>query len=97
MRDEQFTVNGTLIQAWASQKSLRKRDVSDDKGTNFHEQKRGNETRKSTTDPDARLYKKSYGTESKLAYLGHALVENRNGRLVEKTFEWLKQTGPLGD
>src|SRR5580704_15073489 len=79
MRDEHFTVDGTLIQAWASQKSFRAKDGGDDDGTNFHGQKRSNETHQSTTDPDARLYKKSYGKESKLAYLGHALVENRNG------------------
>ena len=50
-------------------------------GSNFHGQKRKNDTHKSTTDPDARLFKKSYGQESKLSYLGHALVENRN-RLI---------------
>jgi transposase len=82
MSDDHFTVDGTLIQAWASQKSFRKKDGSDDDGTNFHGQKRKNDTHESTTDPDARLYKKSYGTESKLAYLGHALVENRNGLIA---------------
>ena len=82
MSDEHFTVDGTLIQAWASQKSFKKKDGSDDDGTNFHDSKRSNETHESTTDPDARLYKKSYGTESKLAYLGHALVENRNGLIA---------------
>ncbi len=82
MSDEHFTVDGTLIQAWASQKSFRAKDSSDDDGTNFHGQKRSNETHESTTDPDARLYKKSYGKESHLAYLGHALVENRNGLIA---------------
>ena len=82
MSDEHFTVDGTLIQAWASQKSFRKKDGSDDDGTNFHGQKRSNETHQSTTDPEARLYRKSYGKESKLAYLGHALVENRNGLIA---------------
>ena len=77
-----FTVDGTLIQAWASHKSFRKKDGSDDDGTNFHGQKRSNETHASTTDPDAQLYKKSYGKESHLAYLGHALVENRNGLIA---------------
>jgi transposase len=81
MSDEHFTVDGTLIQAWASQKSFRKKDGSDD-GTNFHGQQRRNETHESTSDPDARLYKKSYGKESHLAYLGHALVENRNGLIA---------------
>jgi transposase len=83
MSDEHFTVDGTLIQAWASQKSFRSRDGSDDgDGTNFHGQKRSNQTHESTTDRDARLYKKSHGKESKLSYLGHALVENRNGLIA---------------
>lgn len=82
MSDEHFTVDGTLIQAWASQKSFRKKDGSDEDGTNFHGDKRSNDTHESTTDPDAQLYKKSYGKESHLAYLGHALVENRNGLIA---------------
>ena len=82
MSDDHFTVDGTLIQAWASHKSFKKKDGSDDDGTNFHGQKRSNDTHESTTDPDARLYKKSYGKESHLAYLGHALVENRNGLIA---------------
>ena len=83
MSDEHFTVDGTLIQAWASQKSFRSKNGSDDDdGTDFRGQKRSNDTHQSTTDPDARLYKKSYGKESKLSYLGHALVENRNGLIA---------------
>ena len=83
MSDEHFTVDGTLIQAWASQKSFRPKDGSGSgDGANFHEQKRSNDTHESTTDPDARLYKKSPGKESKLSYLGHALVENRNGLIA---------------
>jgi hypothetical protein len=83
MSDEHFTVDGTLIQAWASQKSFRSKDGSDDgDGTNFHGQTRSNKTHESTTDADARRYKKSYGKESKLSYLGHALVENRNGLIA---------------
>ena len=82
MSDDHFTVDGTLIGAWASHKSFRKKDGPEDDGTNFRGQKRTNQTHASTTDPDARLYKKSYGTESKLAYLGHALVENRNGLIA---------------
>ena len=83
MSDEHFTVDGTLIQAWASQKSFRSKDGSDDgDGADFHGQKRSNNTHASTTDADARLYKKSYGKESKLSYLGHALVENRNGLIA---------------
>jgi transposase len=83
MSDEHFTVDGTLTQAWASQKSFRAKDGSDDgDGTNFHGQSRSNETHESTTDADARLYKKSHCQESKLSYLGHALVENRNGLIA---------------
>jgi transposase len=83
MSDEHFTVDGTLIQAWASQKSFRAKDGSDDgDGTDFRGQERSNKTQESTTDPGARLYKKSYGKESKLNYLGHALVENRNGLIA---------------
>ena len=83
MSDEHFTVDGTLIQAWASQRSFRPKDGSGgEDAENFHGQKRSNKTHASTTDPDARLYKKSYGKESKLSYLGHALVENRNGLIA---------------
>jgi len=81
--DEHFTVDGTLIQSWASQKNFRSKDGSDDDdGMDFRGQKRSNDTHQSTTDPDARLCKKSYGEESKLSYLGHALVENRNGLIA---------------
>lgn len=80
---EHFTVDGTLIQAWASQKSFRRKDGSDGEGgTNFHAEKRSNKTHACTTDVDARLYKKSYGKESNLSYLGHALVESRNGLIA---------------
>ncbi len=83
MSDEHFTADGTLIQAWASQKSFRRKDGSDDgDGSDFHGQKRSNDTHLSTTDPDARLYKKSYGKESRPSYLGHVLVENRNGLIA---------------
>ena len=85
MSNEHFTVDGTLIQAWASHKSFRAKDGSDsddNHGSSFRGQKRSNDTHESTTDPDARLYKKSYGKESHLAYLGHALVENRNGLIA---------------
>lgn len=84
LSDEHFTVDGTLIEAWASQKSFRPKD--DSEGTprevNFHGERRTNETHQSTTDPDCRLYKKSKGSEAKLSYLGHVLMENRNGLLV---------------
>lgn len=81
MSDDHFTVDGTLLQAWASQKSFRRKDGSDDDGPNYHGQKRSNDTHQSTTDPDAMLYKKG-GKESKLAYMGHVLVENRNGLIA---------------
>ena len=85
MSDEHFTVDGTLIEAWASQKSFRRKDDSDtdpSAGNDFHGETRTNDTHESKTDPDARLYKKSYGKESKLSYLGHTLVENRNGLIA---------------
>jgi transposase len=88
--DEHFTVDGTLLEAWASQKSFRRRDTPvdppDDPGNptiNFRGEPRKNDTHQSTTDPDARLYKKSTGAEAKLAYLGHLLMENRNGLIVD--------------
>src|SRR5438552_16959679 len=88
MSDEHFTVDGTLIEAWAGQKSFRRKDG---KGkppgaggeVDFHGEKRKNQTHRSTTDPDARLFKKSKGSEAKLGYLGHVLMENRNGLLVQ--------------
>ena len=88
MSDEHFTVDGTLIEAWASQKSFRRKDgrgnPSEAGGdVDFHGEKRKNETHASTTDPDARLFKKSKGSEAKLSYLGHALMENPNGLLVQ--------------
>lgn len=85
MSDEHFTVDGTLIEAWASHKSFRRKDDDDsgpEAGTKFHGETRSNQTHASKTDPDARLYKKSYGRESRLSYLGHALVENRNGLIA---------------
>lgn len=84
LSDEHFTVDGTLIEAWASQKSFRPKDESGStpREADFHGQRRSNETHQSTTDPEARLYKKSKGSEAKLSYLGHVLMENRNGLLV---------------
>jgi IS5 family transposase len=88
---EHFTVDGTLIEAWASQKSFRPKEAPLDPGppddpgnptVDFHGEKRANTTHQSTTDPQARLYKKGQGHEAKLAYLGHALMENRNGLVV---------------
>jgi transposase len=84
MSDEHFTVDGTLIEAWASQKSFQRKDGGpEDDGRNFRGQSRKNDTHASTTDPDARLYRKSNGAESRLAYLGHLLIENRHGLIAD--------------
>lgn len=83
LSDEHFSVDGTLIEAWASQKSFRPKDGSgDDNGANFHGQKRKNDTHASTSDPDSRLYRKATGREAKLCYMGHATMENRHGLAV---------------
>ena len=85
LSDEHFTVDGTLIEAWASHKSFKpkKQGDSDEGGSNpsvdFRKQQRKNDTHASTTDPDARLYKKSKGAESKLCYMGHLMIDNRHG------------------
>lgn len=86
MSDEHFTVDGTLIEAWASQKSFRRKDEGDDgndDGGNFHGEKRTNQTHGSTTDPEARLYKKGKGQEARLSYLGHIVTENCHGLIAE--------------
>jgi len=84
MSDEHFTVDGTLIEAWASQKSFQPKDgPPDGDGRNFHGQARKNDTHASKTDPDAKLYRRSNHGEARLAYLGHLLIENRNGLIVE--------------
>lgn len=84
LSDEHFSVDGTLIEAWASQKSFRPKDGSRDRdgGANFHGQKRKNDTHASTSDPDSRLYRKAAGREAKLCYLGHVTMENRHGLAV---------------
>ena len=83
MSDEHFTVDGTLIEAWAGQKSFRRKDDGGaGSGGDFHGEPRSNQTHASRTDPEARLYKKSAGQEAKLSYLGHTLVENRNGLIA---------------
>jgi len=84
LSDEHFSVDGTLIEAWASQKSFRPKDGSgdDDNGANFHGQKRKNDTHASITDPDSRLYRKAAGREAKLCYMGHVTMENRHGLAV---------------
>jgi transposase len=92
LSDEHFTVDGTLIDAWASLKSFRPKGGSDDgvssggghnRSVNFHGERRRNVTHESTTDPDARLYRKGKGKESRLTYMGHALMENRHGLVVD--------------
>lgn len=91
LSDEHFTVDGTLIEAWASLKSFRPKDDGDlpkaqnnrNQEVNFHGQQRTNETHESTTDSDARLYRKGRGKEARLSYMGHVLMENRNGLVVD--------------
>ena len=98
LSNDHFSVDGTLIEAWASMKSFRPRDEdlvppqgggTDGPGggrnaeVDFRSQKRSNETHASTTDPEARLYRKSAGTGAKLCFMGHALMENRNGLIVD--------------
>ena len=84
MSDEHFTVDGTLIEAWASQKSFQRKDGgTDGDGRDFRGQQRKNDTHASKTDPDARLYRRSNQAESRLAYLGHLLIENRHGLIAD--------------
>ncbi len=90
LSSDHFSVDGTLIEAWASMKSFRPRDGSDEPPAgggrnaeaNFRGEKRSNATHASTTDPDAKLYRKGPGKEAKLCFMGHALMENRSGLLV---------------
>jgi hypothetical protein len=95
LSDEHFSVDGTLIEAWAGMKSFRTKAGGDEppsgpagggqkRGRNgerdFHNEKLSNDTHASTTDPQAKLYKKRKGKEAKLCFMGHALMENRHGR-----------------
>jgi len=89
LSDEHFTVDGTLIEAWASLKSFRPKDAPPPAGgggrnpeVDFHGEKRLNRTHASTTDPEARLFKKGKGKEAKLCFMGHVLMENRHGLVV---------------
>jgi transposase len=86
---EHFTGDGTLLEAWASQKSFQRRDTPSDPPTaggntavDFRGERRTNATHQSTTDPDARLYRKSDGSPARLSYAGHVLMENRSGLIV---------------
>jgi DDE family transposase len=90
LSNEHFSVDGTLIEAWASMKSFRPKDGSGEPpalGRNgardFHGERRSNETHASTTDPDARLYKKAEGQAAKLCHMGHVLIENRSCLVVD--------------
>jgi transposase len=90
LSDDHFSVDGTLVEAWASMKSFRVKDGSDEPpspGRNgerdFHGQKRANDTHESKTDPDAKLYRKGKGQSSRLCFMGHALIENRHGLVVQ--------------
>lgn len=91
LSEEHFSVDGTLLEAWASQKSFRKKgkktkgsseDDPSNPTVNFRGERRKNDTHQSTTDPDSRLFRKGRGREAKLCYMGHAVAENRNGLLV---------------
>ncbi len=88
LSDEHFTVDGTLIEAWASLKSFRPKDAPPPEGggrnpeVDFHGEKRLNRTHASTTDPKARLFKKGKGKEAKLCFMGHVLMDNRHGLVV---------------
>ena len=90
LSDEHFTVDGTLLEAWASHKSFKPKggpghppDDPKNPTVNFHGEARRNDTHQSTTDPDARLYKKAVGREARLGYLAHLLTENRHGLIVD--------------
>jgi hypothetical protein len=102
LSDEHFTVDGTLIEAWASLKSFQRKeqvkqengDEEEDRGNanvNFRGEKRSNQTHESKTDPDAKLARKGDGKEAKLSYNGNLLVEDRNGLIVDATV--LEATG----
>ena len=94
LSSDHFSVDGTMIEAWASMKSFRRRDGGEppaggaggggrNEEADFRGERRSNATHASTTDPDARLYRKGSGQEARLCFLGHALMENRNGLLVD--------------
>lgn len=92
LSSEHFSVDGTLIEAWASMKSFKPKGAKGDDGeggggrnatANFRGEKRSNETHESTTDPDAMLYRKGPGMEARLCFIGHGLMENRSGLIVD--------------
>jgi len=92
LSDEHFSVDGTLVEAWASMKSFRAKDGSDEPPgpgrngeQNFRGQPRKNDTHALTTDPDAKLFKKAHGKGAKLCFMGHVLMENRSGLILQAT------------
>ena len=98
--DEHFTVDGTLLEAWASLKSFKPKDDDTSGGgggrnadVDFRGQKRRNDTHASTTDPDARLFRKGPGREAKLSYLANTMMENRNGLIVDVDVRTASGTG----
>ena len=105
LSDEHFTVDGTLIEAWAGQQSFQKKGKrsssdSDDPGNptvNFHGEKRANNTHASTTDPEDRLSKKGPGKESKLSFMGYVTMDNRHGLVVATRYTLATGTVELDD
>lgn len=89
MSAQHFSVDGTLIEAWASMKSFRPKDDDNNGDSNawsdFSGKKRSNDTHESRTDPDSRLFRKGRGKEARLTFMGHALMENRNGLATSKS------------
>ena len=93
LSEDHFTVDGTLLESWASLKSFHPKDGGDyisDSGeknpsVDFHGEQRSNDTHQSTTDPEARLAKKGHGKEAKLCFTGHVLMQNRDGLVVDVT------------
>ena len=83
LSSDHFSVDGTQLAAWSSLKSFRPKDGSGGDGSNYHGQKRRNDTHESTSEPESMLYRKGYGKEAILSYLGHSLMENRNGFIVD--------------
>lgn len=90
LSDDHFSVDGTLVEAWASMKSFRAKDGSGEPPApsrngerDFHGERRINSTHESKTDPDAKLFRKAKGQASKLCFMGHALIENRHGLVVQ--------------
>ena len=97
LSDEHFSVDGTLLEAWASHKSFKRKDGSGDDGPDFHGQSRSNDTHASTTDPEARLTRKGKGREARLAFLGTALMDNRHDLIADARVSIHTGTGERED